>query len=186
MKLTKRGDSNFTIEGIKPIDIKYSNLGARPTKSIYYDPERPQHVFVIWLDKDVADELAGCGFNVSETEDAYNQLGLRPFIQFKAYPKVRPNPISAKEEQHPKVILKTGSNTIRISEKSFGLIDSAMIRNVDISFHSWKYDDHRPPVAALDGLWCEADESAGGRNDYFDVDYGYSEPDFEPDEVPFQ
>ena len=185
MKFTQRSDNRFTIEGIKSTDIKFSNLAARPTKSAYYDPERPQHVFVIWLDNDTADALVDAGFNVNQADDSYNQLGMRPFIQFKAYPKLKPNPITAKEEQQPKVILKTGGNTIRVTEKSFGLVDSAMVNNIDISFHAYKYDEHRPPVATLDGLWCIADDTAGGRNDYFDDTYGYSEPDFEPDEVPF-
>ena len=185
MKLTERGNGNFTIEGITQKDIKYTNLAARPTKSIYYDPERPQHVFVIWLDQDVADQLVTAGFKVSQVEDTFNDMGVRPFIQLKAYPKMRVNPATAKEEQAPKVILKTSGNAIKLKKESFGLVDSARINSADISFHSWFYDEHRPPVAVLDGLWCTADETAGGRNDYFDEDYGYEEPDFVADEVPF-
>ena len=183
MKFTERGNNSFTIEGITQQDIKYSNLAARPTKSIYYDPEKPQHVYVIWLTTDVADQMVANGFNVNQGEDSYNDLGVRPYIQFKAYPKIRINRMNGNEEQAPKVIIKTSGNPIRLTEKSFGLVDSSQIANADISFHSWVYDEHRPPVAVLDGLWCTVDESSGGRNDYFDGDYGYEEPDFEPDFV---
>lgn len=186
MKLTDRGNNNYTLEGITQKDIKYTNLAGRPVNSIYYDPDRPQHVVVIWLDPAVADQLTEYGFKISEAEDTFNDMGVRPFMQLKAYPKMRVNPMTAKEEQVPKVILKTSGNAIRLKAESFALVDISRIHSTDISFHSWVYDEHRPPVAVLDGLWCTADDTAGGRNDYFDEDYGYEEPDFKPEEVPFE
>lgn len=189
MKFTERARGMY-LEGITQTDVKFSNLAGRHTKSQYSDPNKPQHVFVVWIDdEEIVDALKGVGFNVREDEDTFNDLGTRHYLQFKAYPKMRMNRVTGEEEQSPKVVMITSGTSARLNKEGFGFIDGAHINKIDISFHAWEYEKGKAPVAVLDELWCSVDESAGGQNDnYFEEKYGHLK-DFEPsdegDEVPF-
>lgn len=188
MKFTERSRGLY-LEGITQTDIKFSNLAGRHTKSQFSDPNRPQHVFVVWIDdEDIVKELKGLGFNVKMDEDTYNDLGERYFLQFKAYPKMKVNRVTGKDETSPKVVMITSGENLRLEKESFGLVDACHIQNIDINFHPWEWEKGKAPVAVLDELWCTSDESAAGQNEnYFEEKYG-SFKDYEPgsDEVPFK
>lgn len=178
MKFTERRNS-FTLEGIDGRkDIKFSNLAGRHTNSKYDDPNKdPQRAITIWFDDDdIADQLRSNDFLVGRAEDNYHKdehgdpLGERYFIKFVAYPKMRANPRTGKEEQIPKIVTKSSLASVRQLAEGFGIVDTAYILSMDISFRGYKYDDRKPCVAAINELWAELDETAGGRND-FDDDY---------------
>ena len=196
MKFTERRNG-FTLEGIDgKMDIKFSNLAGAHTNSPYDDPNKtPQRAITIWFDDDeIADALKRNDFLVGRAEDRYHKdekgdpLGERYFIKFVAYAKMRVNPRTGKEEQEPKIVTKTSLQTTRQLAAGFGVVDTAYISNMDISFRGYKYDPKRPCVAAINELWCELDETAGGRND-FDDDYLEQKwadvPDSDEVEVPF-
>lgn len=183
MKLTERS-SGFYLEGITKDDVRFANLAGRMTGSIYDDPNRPKHVYVLWIeDKDIVDILKSHHANVSEKPKADNPDEVRYSFQLKAYPKERINRETGKEEQIPKVMLRTTGSTVRLEKGSFGLVDSAHVDTVDIRFHFWKYSDVKPDcVAVIDEIWVTVDEGAGESDEsYLDEKYGYEE-----EEVPFR
>lgn len=176
MKFTER-KNGFTLEGIDgKRDIKFSNLAGVHTNSPYDDPAKmPQRAITIWFDDDeIADQLKANDFLVGRGADTYHKnemgepIGERYFIKFVAYAKMRVNPRTGREEQEPKIMTKTSMQTTRLLADGFGVVDTAYINSIDISFRKFKYDPKRPCVAAINELWCELDETADGRNDFED------------------
>ena len=197
MKFTERKNS-FTLEGINgKTDIKFSNLAGRHTNSEYDDPDKdPQKAITIWIDDDgIAEALKANDFLVGRAEDHYHKdengdlLGERWFIKFVAYPKVRFNPRTGKEELSPKIVTKSSQATVKQLVEGFGIVDTAYIDTMDISFRQYKYNPKKPCVAAINELWAYIDETAGGRNDY-DDDYLEQKwadvPLSDDEEVPFK
>lgn len=184
MKLTERSNGLY-LEDIQQVDIRFSNLAGRLTGSIYENPDRPAHVYVLWItDPDIVTALQDYGIRVRERVD--EETGdVRYSVQFKAYPKMRMNKRSGKEEPNPKIMLKTTGSTIRLDTDSFGLADSAHIETADLRFHPWQYDDKKPDcVAVIDELWVTVDESAGESDyTYLSEKHGYEES--EADEIAF-
>lgn len=176
MKFTER-KNGFTLEGIDgKRDIKFSNLAGVHTNSTYDNPDKiPQRAITIWFDDDeIADQLKANDFLVGRGNDTYHKnelgepIGERYFIKFVAYPKMRVNPRTGREEQQPKIMTKTSMQTTRLLADGFGVVDTAYINSIDVSFRNYKYDPKRPCVAAINELWCEIDETADGRNDFED------------------
>lgn len=189
MKLTERHSGLF-LEEIKREDIRFANLGGRLTGSRYDDPNKPKHEYVVWIDDPVIlDKFKEMNVTISEKVD--EESGESRFsVRFKAYPKMGMNRLTGKEEQRPKVLLKTGDNAVRLLKESFGLVDSAYVKEVYIRFHLYQYDDRKPDcIAAIDELWCVVDEKAGFVDDsYLEEKLGYYEEDSAPaegEEVPF-
>lgn len=197
MKFTERR-AGFTLEGINgKTDIKFSNLAGAHTNSQYDDPNKdPQRAITIWIDDDaIADALKANDFLVGRAEDRYHKdengdpLGERWFIKFVAYPKMRMNPRTGKEEQQPKIVTKTSQVTVRQLADGFGNVDTAYIETMDIAFRQYKYDARKPCVAAINELWAILDETAGGRNDFDDdfLEQKWADvPDTDEGEVPFK
>lgn len=193
MKLTERHSGLF-LEEIKREDIRFANLGGRLTGSKYDDPNRPKHEYVVWIDDPVIlDKFREMNVTISERVSVDEDTGKdtsRFSVRFKAYPKMAVNRLTGKEEQRPKVLLKTGDNAVRLLKESFGLVDSAYVKEVYIRFHLYQYDDRKPDcIAAIDELWCVVDEKAGFVDDsYLEEKLGYYEEDSAPgegEEVPF-
>ena len=210
MKLTERSNGLY-LEDISANDVRFANLAGRLTGSIYEDPNRPKHVYVLWIDDpEIVDILRGYNLNVKEVneldrvmrgsnEDRKREVEqdkrlqkelaeiTRYSLELKAYPKKRTNRKTGKEEQYPKVMLRTTGSTVRLDDGSFGIVDSAHIQMVDIRLHAWQYDNRKEScVAVIDELWCTVDEGAGEVDDSFlDDKYGYSESE-EADEVASQ
>lgn len=183
MKLTEKANGLY-LENISAKDIRYANLAGRMTNSPYDDPNKPKHVYVLWVeDDDILERLRENHVRISEKEDRDDPKIMRHSVTFKCYPKKRVNRFTGKEEQTPKIMMRTTSNTVRLDEGAFGLIDAAHIDTVDIKFRFWKYDQRKPDcVAVIEELWATVDEGAGEVDEsYLDEKYGYSE---EP-EVPF-
>ncbi len=175
MKFTERSNGLY-LEDITSRDVRFANLAGRMTGSIYDDPQRPQHVYVVWIDEDLVDIFKGLGIKVKEKED--EETGKLSYsVQFKAYPKMRLNRKNGKEEQTPKVMLRTTENTVRLEAGSFGVADAAHVGSVDIRFHPWQWDERRPDcVAVIDELWITVDEGAGEADEsYLDEKYGYED-----------
>lgn len=169
--------------------IRFKNLAGRQTNPKY----NPSHVLVLWIDDpDMArfmkDELM---LNVSEREIELkdengdpqvdkngNPMVLRrASVQLKAYPKMRPNRISGKDEPTPRIMLKTPSTgrSVRLDIDNFGLFDSTRLISADVRFHTWEYEEGKC-VACIDELWAIVDESAGEVDGSYLMDkYGYSE-----------
>lgn len=188
MKLVQRS-SGLYLEGIQQKDIRFANLAGRMTGSPYDDPKNPKHVYVLWVDDpEIVQVLREQHVNVTEKPDVDDPKIIRHSVQLKAYPKMRVNRNTGKEEQSPKVMLRTTQNTVRLEAASFGLVDSAHVESVDIRLHTWQYDQRKPDrVAVIDELWLTVDEGAGEADEsYLDEKYGYSEPVPGEDEVPFQ
>ena len=190
MKYTE-GSYGCRLEGITQQDLKYRNLAGRHNENNKFDdPNRPQHVLVVWIDdQEIVDAMKDAGFNVKEDEDTYNDLGMRNYIQFKAYPKMRMNRITGKDEQYPKVMMTTSKSKRQLPKEEFGYFDGAHVEKIDISFHAYEWEKGKF-VASLDQVWCTVDESAGGQNDdYFEKKYGHLknyEGDEEAEEMPFE
>lgn len=196
MKFTERRNG-FTLEGIDgKRDIKFSNLAGVHTNSSYDNPNKdPQRSITIWFDdEEIADVLIANDFLVGRKIDTYHKnaagepLGERFFIKFVAYVKKRVNPRTGKEEQEPKIVTKTSMQTTRLLPEGFGVVDTAYINLMDISFRRYKYDPNRPCVAAINELWCKLDETADGRNDFEDdyLEQKWADiPDTDEGEVPF-
>lgn len=180
MKFTERSNGYY-LEDITETEIRFANLAGRPTKSIYDDPNNPKHVYVLWIyDKEVATSLANMNINVKEITDEKNG-SVKYSVQLKAYPKMRLNRKTGQNEQVPKVMLRTLESTVRLSAKSFGLVDGSHVSTCDIRFHPWQYDERKPDcVAVIDELWVSIDEGAGEVDEtYLSEKYGYEE------ELPF-
>jgi hypothetical protein len=188
MKLITRSNGLY-LEGIQQNDIRFANLAGRMTGSPYDDPKNPKHVYVVWIDDPgIVQAMMEQHVNVTEKPDVDDPKILRHSIQLKAYPKMRVNRNTGKEEQYPKVMLRTTQKTVRLDQGAFGLVDSAHVESVDIRLHTWQYDQRKPDqVAVIDELWLTVDEGAGEQDEsYLDEKYGYSEPEIGEDEVPFQ
>lgn len=189
MKLTER-QSGLFLEEIKKDDIRFANLGGRLTGSRYDDPNKPKHEYVVWIDDPVIlDKFKDMNVTISERVDEESGES-RYSVRFKAYPRVSVSRLTGKEEQRPKVLLKTGDNAVRLAKESFGLVDSAFVKEVYIRFHLYQYDERKPDcIAAIDELWCVVDEKAGFVDDsYLEEKLGYYEEDSAPgegEEVPF-
>ena len=89
MKFTERSNGSY--------DVHFANLAGRITGPIHDDLQRPQHVYVLWIDEDLTDIFKGLGIKVKEKEDG--ETGKVSYsVQFKAYPKIRLNRKNGKEE----------------------------------------------------------------------------------------
>lgn len=181
MKLVERA-SGLYLEEIVSTDLRFANLAGRMTGSMYDDPDKPKHEYVVWItDPEILDIFRNLNVNigVKEIEHENVETEVKYSIKFKAYPKIRVNRVTAREEQYPKVVLKTLNNMVRLNSESFGLVDSANIEKVDIKFHPWQYDRRSPNcVAVIDELWVQVNEGAGERDEsYLDEKWGYVEED---------
>lgn len=188
MKFTER-KSGYFLEEIKRDDIRFANLGGRLTGSKYDDPNKPKHEYVVWIDDPaILERFKEMNVTISERIDEETDES-RYSVRFKAYPKMTTNRMTGKSEQRPKVLLKSGDNAVRLEADSFGLVDSAYVKDVYIRFHLYQYDDRKPDcIAAIDELWCIVDETAGFVDDsYLEEKLGFFEEDSAPDdeEVPF-
>ena len=194
MKFTERRNGLY-LEEIKRTDIRFANLGGRLTGSRYDDPNKPKHEYVVWIDDPkILDKFKERNVTISERimedEDNPGNTYSRSSVRFKAYPKKSINRMNGKEEQRPKVFLKTGENAVRLEKESFGLVDSAYVKDIYIRFHLYQYDERKPDaIAAIDELWCIVDENAGFVDDtYLEEKLGYFEEDNavpEGEEIPF-
>ena len=169
--------------------IRFKNMAGRQTNPKY----NPSHVLVLWVDDpDMArfmkEELK---LNVSERETELRDENGEPIVdksgnvvtrrrasvQLKAYPKMRPNRMSGKDEPTPRVMLKTPSTgrSVRLEIDNFGLFDSTRLLSADVKFHTWEYEPGKA-VACIDELWAIVDEAAGEVDgSYLMEKYGYSE-----------
>lgn len=184
MKFTRRGRYCY-LENVTKENIRFANLAGRMTGSPYDDPNNPKHVYVLWVDDpDVVSALREENVVVKEVPDKDNPEISRFSVQLKAYPKMRVNRNTGKEEQYPKVMMSTTENTVRLEVGSFGLVDGLHVESVDIAFHTWQYNQHKPDcIAVIDELWAKVDEGAGETDDrYLAEKYGYEEEE----EVPFE
>ena len=206
MKLTERSNGLY-LEDIEAKNVRFANLAGRLTGSIYEDPDRPKHAYVLWIDEDIVESLRDLNLNVKEVneldrimrgsnEDRKREVeqdrklqkelaGINRYsLEFKAYPKTQQNRKTGRKEQYPKIMLRSTGGTVRLEKESFGLVDAAHIQTVDIRFHAWQYDARKPScVAVIDELWCTVDEGAGEiDDDYLDNKYEYSESE-EADEA---
>lgn len=213
MKFTERSAGLF-IEDIRSEDVRYSNLAGRLTGSIYEDPNKPQHVYILWLKSpELVDIFRQLGVNVKETNEydrimnstsesesvkkRREELMSNPklakeaqetveySVRFKTYPKMRARRNGNGEEQYPKIMLKTETDTVPLEAASFGLADSSAVSMVsaDMRFHLFEYDPRKPRIAVLDELWITVNETAGEKDSsYLAEKYGY----IEEDQVPFE
>lgn len=152
----------FVLEGIKQSDIRFANLGGRYTGGQYDDPDKPKHEYIVWIDdEEVLEFFKGLPITIGEKLiESTNET--RYSVKFKAYPKKRINRRNMKEETTPFVLMRTSDGDQRLNAAAFGLIDSAHIDTVDISFHLWEYAPPRPDsVCVIDELICNVDEVAG-------------------------
>lgn len=192
MKLTLGGNGSHCIEEIKRDEIRFSNLAGRMTGSPYDDPAKPKHEIVVWIDDvDILQAFIDNHVKVSEKHEVQEDGTevVRYSVRFKAYPKVKLNPTNGRNEQRPMVMLKNTTNAIRLKAESFGLVDSAVVKDMYIMFHLWQYDQRKPDcVACIDELWCFVDENAGFIDrSYLQEKFGYVEEDsvIEDEDVPF-
>lgn len=162
--------------------IRFKNMAGRQTNPKY----NPSHVLVLWIDdpemaKFMKDELH---LNVQEREtEIRDENGdvvgtrVRSSLQLKAYPKLRPNRMTGKDEPSPRVMLKTPSTgrSSRLDVDKFGLFDAARLLSADVKFHTWEYEPGKA-VACIDELWAIVDETAGEVDgSYLMEKYGYSD-----------
>ena len=171
-------------------DIRYKNLAGLETDPRY----KPESTLIIWIDdEDIREVLTNeFGFNIKPVEKEVKDengdvvgMATRYSLKFKAYPKVRTNFRTGKEEVYPRVMLKTKKND-RLNIESFGLIDSCTLSTMAIKFHSYTnpYDSSRPAIAVIDEVWAVADSSAGVvDDDYLAEKYGGYVDD---EELPFE
>lgn len=172
--------NGIVVEGIEKKDIRFSNMAGRMTGSEYDNPDKPQHVFIVWVeDEDMVRYFADQNLKVKEIEREVKDengdvVGSKVCysVRFKAYPKMRPNKLTGREEPYPKVIMKTSQDATRVGIGSLGLIDSANISSIDIRYHLYTYK--KDTIAVIDEMWVLVDETAGEVDDtYLAEKYGY-------------
>lgn len=179
------------LEEIEQRDIRFANLAGRPPKnpSPYDDPNKPKHVYVVWLrDPDIVQKFRDLHVSVGETVDEYTGETLYS-VRFKAYPKMKFNRLTGKEEQYPRVILKSSMSTVRLPLEQFNQADSAYVSSVDIRFHTWQWNETKPDsIASIDEIWITLDETAGEYDSsYLAEKHGYEDNlvEGEEEEAPF-
>lgn len=190
----------WVLEGIKQTDIRFANLAGRYTGGTYEDPNKPKHEYLVWIDDpDILAWFQSQPIVVrTNSEESIAKTGeTRYSVTFKAYPKMKLNRRTMQEEQVPFVLMRTGDGDQRLKASAFGLVDSAHVDTVDISFHLWQYDEKKPNcVLSIDELICNVDETAGEvdssylRDKYkyveeVEADMAADETDSE-EEVPFE
>ena len=107
------------------------------------------------------------GLNSVKIEVTKEEEPVAPPVTEPSAPAATPEP-EKREEQEPQIVTKTSMQTTRQLEEGFGVVDTAYISAMDIVFRKYKYDPKKPGVAAINKLWAEIDETAGGRNDFED------------------
>lgn len=187
MIFTERRHGLF-LEEIEQQDIRFANLAGRPPKvpSPYDDPNKPKHVYVVWLkDPDIIQKFRDLHVRVYETVDEYTGETLYS-VRFKAYPKMRFNKLTGKEEQYPRVMLKSSMSTVRLPLEQFNQADSAYVSSVDIKFHAWQYDQYKQDaVLSIDEIWITLDETAGEYDSsYLAEKHGYEDELVEGEVAP--
>lgn len=188
MKLVSRGGRSFSLEGLTTQDFKWKNAEGKPGLNPNFAPQR---YIMVWIDPEVAAELASHGILIREADDTHNKLGIRPWIKFIIKPKVGVNFTTGKEEFQPVVVKITPSvKTVLDSEKQLGNIDSSLIESADIAFHYYAGTGQQYPSLYLDRMWFTTADSVGTGYADLDAKYGIdpSDPvgDEPEDEVPFR
>ena len=175
-----RRNGYLYIENIRKEEIKFSNLGAKEING----NENPDHVYVLWInDQDLLEYLRNENAIVKEIPNINDPNIVRYTCQFKAYPKIRFNPRTGKDEVYPKVVLKDGNVSKRLTIEEFSAADGFYISEAFMRFHIYESDyrgTHYIPV--IDELWCVTDPSVskgGSDDDYLAAKLGAD------DEVPF-
>ena len=150
MKL-RESRNGFWLEDIRKEDIRFANLAGRMTGSVYDDPAKPQHVYILWIkEPELIEAFRTMGVDVKEVRNEETDEVRGYSVRFKAYPAKRQKRTGIGEEQYPVVFMKSTGGTVRLEEKSFGLVDSAIIVDGSIRFHLYEYDRKKPVIAVLD------------------------------------
>lgn len=185
MKLTERG-SGLYLEGLVEGDVRFTNMAARPTGSQWEDPNNIKHAYVVNIhDKEIADALADYGFNVKERVKSDTGEFDAFTLEFRAYPGIRVNAKTGKEEVWPKVMLKSVSSDSykRLDIPEFSEVDSVNIESANIRFHLYHNKRYNRNIAVIDELWVQLKANAGRPDeDYYE---SMLNPSYN-DEVPFE
>ena len=187
----------WALEGIKQSDIRFANLAGRYTGGKYDDPDKPKHIYTVWIDDpEILEWFRSQPITIrTNSKESIEKTGeTRYCVEFHAYPKMRYDRRTRREEQTPFVLMRTSDGDQRLKASAFGLVDSAHVDSVDISFHLWQYSDSKPDsVCSIDELVCNVDEQAGEmdgsylRDKYNYTDYVEEDEAVEgEEEVPFE
>lgn len=162
--------NNVNYISIENADIGFRNFSGRPST---YNAEG-QRNFCVFLDEEVAHDLAEDGWNIrwpkNKTEDDTRKPFLQVSIKFDPYP--------------PNIQMITASNgAVKLDANSVGLLDDADIETVDLRIrpYHWTLQDGRSGVKAyVKDMYVTIQE------DPFAYKYAKKTPmDEQMDDIPF-
>ena len=189
MKFIEKSNGLY-ITGIDGNDLAWRNLGGRPRDD---NPDKKDHYVDIKVsDTKLLEFLIGQGVVVKDAPDYKNPDVLNHVVRFKAYPKIKRNPITGKESAVPKVVIKVIStgDARQLDIPSFGEADSVSRNSKDISikFHIFSSDYHGMHyIPSIDEYYCSVEEIDDSNEDYLGDMYGVHnmDPNEGDDDVPF-
>ena len=191
------GDYSSRLEDVQKEDIWYKNLAARKRREDQKFDSKPQ--IGIRLDKypELVELFRENGVEIVEYEDKKDPSVLHHCVELRAYPRMKPKRFGTGMEQVPKIIVKSTEETKRLKQRHFGTgFDATALKNIIIDFAFYDPDGSKGVLLAINSIWSEVDETAGGYNEaYIDAKYGYSEnsdeedtgdEDYDGEEPPFK
>jgi len=187
MKFIEKSNGLY-ITGIEIEDLAWRNLGGRVDSD---DPgARPSHYIDLKVrDTNLLEYLLEQGVTVKDAPDYKNPDVINHVVRFKAYPKVKENPITHKTEHVPKVMIRVESTdtTRRLSIEEFREADRIKASNISIRFHIYRSEYHGVHIIpSIDEYWCSVDEFTNDHEDYLSDLYGSNQdPNEGVDDVPF-
>ena len=164
----------ITIRDAQLATYKFRDFEGRETE---YNRKGDRN-FVIFLDKNLAQQLEADGAPVSWKADRYNEGELR--AQMKVHVKYRDR--KGNEMVPPKVVLVTRKHQTQLTEDTIGMLDSADIEKCDLILSQYANGASMGPEnsVALKTMYVTLSE------DEFADDYRMDETgDPDPEEVPF-
>lgn len=186
------GDYSSRLEDIQRDDIWYKNLSARKRRPDQKFDSKPQ--IGIRLDKypELVELFKENGVEITEYPDKNDNSIIHHCVELRAYPKMKAKRFGNGMEQLPKVIVRSTEETKRLKQRHFGTgFDVVALKNMIISFSWYEPENSKGVIPAINSVWADIDEDAGGFNDAFiDAKYGYSEEndseeEYDGEETPF-
>ena len=190
------GDYSKRLEDIQREDIWYKNLAARKRRAEQKFDSSPQ--VGLRLDKypELVDFFKENGVKIVEYPDRDDPNTLHHCVELRAYPKLKPKRFGTGLEQLPKIIVRSTEKTKRLKQRNFGTgFDVLALKNMIIDFGWYEPDGSKNVIPAINAIWSDVDEEAGGYSQaVIDARYNYHEDDEEPEnddvdndeEVPFK
>jgi hypothetical protein len=108
--------------------------------------------FTVLIPEDIADTLAGLGWNIRRTDPKPEQLAInpemKPVYSLKVFMNFTPDeddPENVEKESGPNVYIVMGGETEKLNSRTVGLLDRARIDSLDMEIRAWEYNKLEHP-----------------------------------------